>query len=298
MPDNFLKQKQNMIRSILFAAGILLLAASCSNESTTAGGFKYIHHVKNKGPKAQAGEYVYFHVVMTNGDSVLVDTRTQPDVPTVLIPQPEELEGQPPSPVLEALLLMAAGDSLTIFYPLDSLPTRPAGFENTKNVVYHLKLLEIKTTKQYEDEFAAKQAEAEAVLQTVREKAQALLEQYKANQLADRIQTTATGLKYVLVEEGSGAVPMAGQTLNAHYYGILMDGTEFDNSYGRGQVFTFQPGVGQVIAGWDEAFTTLKIGTKAMLFIPSELGYGETGAPPVIPPNSELAFFVELISVN
>ena len=229
-----------------------------------------------------------------------MDTRDQnPEAQVVQILSPEELEGQPVPPVLEALRLMSPGDSLTIFYPLDSLgPKRPAGFENTDIVSYHLALYNIKTSEQFEAEFKAKQETADDALQAVREQAQSMLGQYKAKELAGQIQTTDSGLEYVIVDEGQGPVPMPGQKLSAHYYGLLMDGTEFDNSYGRGEYFTFQPGLGQVIAGWDEAFTTLKVGTKAMLFIPSSLASGETGYPPVIPPNAELAFFVELISVN
>lgn len=290
-----------MIRNIFFAAGILLIAAACntsSDEGTTPGGFKYIHHVKNEGAKPQVGEYVYFHVEMTNGDSVLFDSHTEPEMPLVLFPSPEETAGQRPSPVLEALAMMSVGDSLSVFFPADSLgPQRPAGFENAEFVVYNITLQEIKSADKYQQDFAAEQAESEAMLASVREQTSALLAEYKGGSLGDRLQKTASGLQYVILEEGTGAPANQGQNVTGHYYGILMDGTEFDNSYSRGKAFSFAAGVGQVIPGWDEAFTTLKAGTKAVLFIPSALAYGEQGNA-VIPANSELVFHIDFISAN
>lgn len=289
-----------MIRNIFFAAGILLIAAACSksSEGTTPSGFKYIHHIKNDGPKPQAGEYVYFHVEMTNGDSVLFTSRTEPEMPLVLMPTAEEMAGQRPSPVLEGLNLMSVGDSLTIFFPVDSLgPQRPAGFENADFVVYNLYLTEIKTAAQYEEAASAEQAASEAVLAGVREQTQSLLTEFKEGKLADRLQKTESGMQYVLLEEGTGAAATPGQGVTGHYYGILMDGTEFDNSYSRGQPFSFDAGVGQVIPGWDEAFTTLKQGSKAVLFIPANLAYGERENA-VIPANSDLVFYIDFLSVK
>lgn len=289
-----------MIRNIFFAAGILLIAASCSksDEGTTPSGFKYIHHIKNDGPKPQAGEYVYFHVEMTNGDSVLFASRNEPDEPLVLMPSAEEMAGQRPSPVLEGLSLMAVGDSLTVLFPVDSLgPQRPAGFENAEFVVYNLYLKEIKTAAMYEEAMASEKAASEAVLAGVREQTQNLITEFKAGNLANRLQKTASGLQYILLEEGAGAPANQGQKVTGHYFGVLMDGTEFDNSYSRGQPFSFDAGVGQVIPGWDEAFTTLKQGSKAVLFIPSNLAYGESGNA-VIPANSDLVFYIDFLSVK
>jgi len=291
-----------MIRTIFFllTAGLLLFTTACksSKEGKTPSGFNYTHHIKNEGALPQVGEYVYFQVVMTNGDSILFDSHTQPDMPLVLIPSEEEMVGQRPSPVLEALKMMAAGDSLTIYYPVDSLgQQRPAGFENAEFVVYNIAVKEIKSAGQYEQDAAAEQAAAEAVLQSVREQTQGLLAEFKDKKLGDRLITTKSGLQYVLVEEGAGEVPTPGKTIDAQYYGILMDGSEFDNSYSRGKPFSFQAGLGQVIPGWDEAFTTLKAGSKAVLFIPSKLAYGEQGNE-VIPANSDLVFFVELLGIQ
>ncbi len=114
----------------------------------------------------------------------------------------------------------------------------------------------------------------------------------------EKTTTTASGLQYVEIEEGDGPAPQSGEVVEVHYRGTLEDGTEFDNSYDRGQPFTFALGQGMVIPGWDEGIAMMKVGGKAKLIIPPELGYGERGAGEVIPPNATLIFEVELISIQ
>lgn len=106
---------------------------------------------------------------------------------------------------------------------------------------------------------------------------------------------TASGLMYVVTKEGQGAKPAKGNMVKAHYNGTLINGKKFDSSIDRGQPFEFRVGMHQVIAGWDEAFLDMKKGEKRTLIIPSNLGYGDAGAPPVIPPKATLIFEVELI---
>jgi FKBP-type peptidyl-prolyl cis-trans isomerase FklB len=96
--------------------------------------------------------------------------------------------------------------------------------------------------------------------------------------------------------EGSGKIPQATDTVTVNYKGTLIDGTEFDSSYKRGQPATFK--VNGVIRGWTQALQLMKEGSKWQLFVPPDLAYGERGAGRNIPPNSTLIFEVELISVR
>ena len=109
---------------------------------------------------------------------------------------------------------------------------------------------------------------------------------------------TASGLEYTEVEAGTGAQAAAGKTVSVHYTGKLLNGTVFDSSVSRAEPITFRLGVGQVIQGWDESIALMKVGGKAQLTIPPELGYGARGAGGVIPPNATLIFDVELVAVK
>lgn len=124
------------------------------------------------------------------------------------------------------------------------------------------------------------------------EKADAFLSD---NAKAKGIQTTASGLQYKVIQEGTGPSPKAGDTVTVHYRGTLLDGKEFDSSYSRQEPATFQ--VGQMIPGFDEGLQLMKQGGKYQLFIPPSLGYGTRNVGP-IPPNSVLVFDVELLKVE
>ena len=106
---------------------------------------------------------------------------------------------------------------------------------------------------------------------------------------------TASGLMYVVTKEGHGNKPTRGTLVKAHYNGTLITGKKFDSSIDRGQPFEFNVGMRQVIPGWDEAFLDMKKGEKRTIILPSNLGYGDAGAPPTIPPKATLIFDVELI---
>lgn len=106
---------------------------------------------------------------------------------------------------------------------------------------------------------------------------------------------TSTGLKYVILKEGTGLSPKAEDTVMVHYVGQLLDGTQFDSSISRGTPATFP--LNGVIPGWTEGLQLMKEGGRAVFYIPSELAYGERGAAGAIPPNSDLIFYVELIQV-
>jgi len=117
-----------------------------------------------------------------------------------------------------------------------------------------------------------------------------------ANKTKEGVVTLPSGLQYKILVEGTGPKPAATDTVVCNYRGTLINGTEFDSSYKRGQPATFP--LGRVIKGWTEALQLMPVGSKWQLFIPSELAYGERARSAEITPNSTLIFEVELVSIN
>jgi FKBP-type peptidyl-prolyl cis-trans isomerase len=118
-----------------------------------------------------------------------------------------------------------------------------------------------------------------------------------ANKTKEGVVTLPSGLQYKIIKEGTGPKPTAEDTVLCHYRGTLVDNTEFDSSYKRGEPLKIP--VGGVIKGWTEAIQLMPVGSKWQLYIPSDLAYGERGAPgSPIGPNSALVFDVELISIE
>ena len=115
------------------------------------------------------------------------------------------------------------------------------------------------------------------------------------NAKQDGVVSLASGLQYQVLQAGTGAMSAEDSKVEVHYQGSLIDGTEFDSSYKRGEPASFP--VNGVIAGWTEALQLMKEGAKWHLVIPANLAYGDRGAPPMIPPNSTLVFDVELLKV-
>lgn len=112
---------------------------------------------------------------------------------------------------------------------------------------------------------------------------------------SSKIVTYPSGLKLYMVEEGTGPVPVNTSDVTANYHGTLVDGKVFDSSFDRGQPATFN--LGQVIQGWQEGLTKVKVGSKFILIIPPALGYGEQNQPN-IPANSTLVFHIHLLSAS
>jgi FKBP-type peptidyl-prolyl cis-trans isomerase FklB len=117
-----------------------------------------------------------------------------------------------------------------------------------------------------------------------------------ANKTKQGVVTLPSGLQYKIVKQGAGPKPSATDTVVCNYRGTLLDNTEFDSSYKRGQPATFQ--VGQVIKGWTEALQLMPVGSKWQLFIPPDLAYGQRGAGTQIGPDATLVFEVELLSIQ
>jgi FKBP-type peptidyl-prolyl cis-trans isomerase FkpA len=126
-----------------------------------------------------------------------------------------------------------------------------------------------------------------------KESGKAFIEKFIKDESATK---TESGLAYKVLKEGTGATPGAEDTVEVHYHGTLADGTVFDSSVERGKTISFP--LNRVIRGWTEGLQTMKEGGKTKFVIPSELAYGEAGAPPKIPGGATLVFEVELFKVT
>lgn len=142
----------------------------------------------------------------------------------------------------------------------------------------------------------AEQAQKDLFQAMLTERKEAAKKFLEENKTKEGVQTTASGLQYKVIKEGKGDdKPTVSDTVKVHYQGTLMDGTEFDSSYSRNEPARFQ--VKQVIPGWIEGLQLMTPGSTFELYVPPELGYGDQGAPPVIPPGALLKFKVELLEV-
>lgn len=131
-----------------------------------------------------------------------------------------------------------------------------------------------------------------------REAAERVATEAKMEELAAGFEKTASGLRYKMIQKGTGKKAEIGKKVSVHYTGQLEDGKVFDSSYPRKKPIEFPLGQGHVIEGWDEGIALLQVGDKARFVIPSHLGYGSRGAGGAIPPNATLIFDVELMDVK
>lgn len=273
------------------ALGLLLLFLGCQKkELRTPAGFRYTMHKDAPGAPAEAGDLVFFHVKVTTNesDSIHYDTeKDDPSTPRIKMPSAEEIQGMPPAPHLELLRLMSKGDSATVVWEIDTVSQKPPGYDNAKEIMYHIVVTDIR-----------KNSDLEAARDKVKPRVDEFVAAMRSGTPPAGLQTTASGLKYLIIEPGDGALAEDGKDVEVDYYGALTDGTLFDNSFSRGEPLAFTVGDDGLITGWMEGVRLLKQGGKVMLYIPSALGYGPQGAPPVIPPDSDLIFYMELQSVK
>jgi FKBP-type peptidyl-prolyl cis-trans isomerase FkpA len=279
---------------------IAMLVISCKpSETKTPSGYNYTIVTEGTGEGAQTDDYVFFTAKITGDDGkVINELKEGPQMPSLQIPA-EFAKGKDANPILEMLKGAKIGSVYKLIMPMDSFPQASPDMAKLKHMEYEIGVKKILNKEAYEKYMADQQASMQAAaaanmekLPAIEELVKTTLADYKAGKLETK--STDSGLKYYVVKEGEGANAAKGNTVSVNYYGTLMDGTMFDNSFQRGQSFPFTLGSGQVIPGWDEGIALLNKGAKAFFFIPSALGYGEAGSPPVIPASSDLLFYVEL----
>jgi FKBP-type peptidyl-prolyl cis-trans isomerase FkpA len=290
------------MRYLLFLFTAVVLLSSCDKKAE--GGYKYVHHVKKGGKTPQVGEYAYFQVYFRNGDKVITSTRMRGGESQYKMPEVSK-DGKGVIPIVAGLRLMGIGDSLTIMMPIDTIKNLPDELKGVKELAYDLVLVSIKTEEEFkaeaevkEKEFAMKAEEGKKRAEGVGTEVKAFLANLKGKKLGAGLIKTPSGLQYIITQPGTGAKIEKGSTAAVQYYGALMNGEQFDDSFSRGmEPLTLPVGEGQVIPGWDEGLTYFSEGSKGYLVIPSQLAYGEKGTGP-IKPNSDLVFYIEVEKVT
>lgn len=284
------------ILSLIFLA--LVVLTGCKQEKTLPSGYKYVMHTKSSGEGIKLGDFAYCRIQIRNNDSVVFSQ-------TEIIPIPDSASFAQPIPqkhLYEAILQMKEKDSVTVFIPLDTVPEaqKMDGFKNAKIMYFDITLKQVISSKEVKDfqaeleKLAKNRDEAQTKTEFARAKAflEKVAKEYKAGTLKD-LKTTASGLKYVIHEPGTGAAFKNDQFVFLDYCGGLTDATIFDNSFDKPKDFSFILGRQSLIEGWNEGLLLLKKGMKMTLFVPSKLGYGPTGNPPSIPGDAELIFYLE-----
>lgn len=261
---------------------------------TTEHGYRFYHHIKMGGQKPQRGETIKAFVNIFIGDTLVSSSRKNLGGPYKfdIAPADAQLDHYPP--LMDAVLLMGLGDSATIFQSIDSsmLKFVPKGVKNAKELRFEIALVQIISAEEkakMEQAFIARAA-------MIKEKAQNKVQEYASGALKGQLTTTPSGLKMLVEERGRGRQVAKGEAVQVHYYGFLTNGTIFDNSFDRRHALAFPVGIGQMIPGFDEGVLSLTHGSKAYLFIPSNLGYGNSeAAGGLIQPNSEIIFYIEVL---
>ncbi len=294
-------------KNLLYLLTLTIFVSACQSggpkTGKTQGGFEFTKTESGSGDAAVENDYVFFTLKIQGDDGkVLTEMEEGPNMPYL------QLNNQPiPTVDVKAVsdLLKGAkvGDSYTVKIPLDSLPMASPEIANLKYIEYQFSIKNIRNQEEYDAYIAEMQKEMEAKAEEGKVRAaevegimKSTLADYKSGKL--KLETTESGLKYYILEKGTGENAKNEDMVTVNYFGALEDGTRFDDSFSRGQGMPLKLGQGMVIKGWDEGLTYLNKGAKAFLFIPADLAYGEAGSPPVIPANAPLVFYVEIEEIE
>ena len=247
-------------------------------------GVKYKTIVANPdGRQVMANDIITITSALFINDS-LVSENTAP-MPMMV------MEPQRTGDLFDALLMMREGETTAFsFDPKVYIGEQlPPFIKETDAINMTISLVKTQTVEEFESE------QAVASEKLIAEE-KIILKQYaKENNL--KITETSSGLFISIIKEGTGQQAKAGDNVSVHYTGKLLNGKKFDSSVDRGTPIRFQVGVGQVIRGWDEGISTMKVGEKSIFLIPSPLAYGDRDMGE-IPPNSPLIFEVELVEIH
>ncbi|MES2680483.1 MAG: FKBP-type peptidyl-prolyl cis-trans isomerase [Bacteroidota bacterium] len=298
-----------MKKNLVVTTAVAVLAFTACKNSDFEGftkadnGLHYkFFNQDESGHKAVSGEAISIRYILKkqSNDSLIYDSKTNsPDGINRLGLDTSSTVGG----IEDALKMMAKGDSAGFVLNADSffLKTNrskelPPFIKPGEHLYFYVKMVDIKTRKEVEENQKMQMAEREAQLQVFKDKESTDYAKYLTDNKITT-QPTPSGLIYIETKKGSGPNPKANEVVKVHYTGKLLDGTTFDSSIERGQPIEFPLGQTQVIPGWEEALMLMKKGGKAKVVIPSTLAYGPQGRGS-IPPYATLVFEMELVDIT
>ncbi|MEC3879025.1 FKBP-type peptidyl-prolyl cis-trans isomerase [Parapedobacter sp. 10938] len=306
------------MKKSIFSLGlaIAILGSACQQFEKGSGGLQYKIVKDNGQPKAQAGDLLSVHLTVTSDRDSLLQSTYKIGLPQIVNIAPDSAEGLYPGDYNSMFRMLGEGDSAVFKLDLDTMAAktmRPKPEIADKYIIFNVKVN--KHFKKGDLTDSALYAEVNTYFDAEIEKLKTSEEGKIANYIKENNLEplkTASGLQYIIVEEGTGEKPVAGDTVQVNYTGALVaTGDVFDTSIKevaeKNDIYNamrpyepakFAIGVRQVIPGWDEGLLLLPKGSKAKLIIPSALGYGENGdGRGVIPPFAPLVFDIELIDI-
>ncbi len=297
--------KYNNTLLTVLATSVLIIACSDSEQRTTDSGIKVNIVEKGNGASLKDGTTLQLNMKYLNSNGNEQWSSAKASSP-VAIPYNKETWSTG-GMMYEAFAIMNVGDSATFELPAKDLYEKsfktvvPDSLDPGSNVTFYVRIVSMMTAEEFRayqegNEKAREKANEEKEAAIIKKDGEAIDQYLAENSII--AQTTESGLRYVITQEGEGGNAKAGDNVSVHYHGTLMDGTKFDSSYDRGVPFGFVLGQGKVILGWDEGIALLNKGAKATLYIPSALAYGERATGNIIAANSILKFDVELVDIQ
>ncbi|MFC7526002.1 FKBP-type peptidyl-prolyl cis-trans isomerase [Parapedobacter sp. GCM10030251] len=307
------------MKKSIFSLGLatLVLAGACQQFKTGEGGLQYKIVKDNGQPKAQTGDLLSVNMTVTTDRDSLLSSTYDIGLPQIINIAADSLPGLYPGDYNSMFKMLGEGDSAVFKLNLDTMAAKT--MQPKPDFADHYVTFNVKVNKHFKKGeltdsalYAEVNAYFDGEIQKLKASEEGKINDYiKKNNLEPL--KTASGLQYIITEEGTGEKPVAGDTVKVNYTGALVaNGDVFDTSIKEvaeknKKIFNpmrpYEPakfviGVRQVIPGWDEGLLLLPKGSKAKLIIPSQLGYGERGdGRGVIPPFAPLVFDIELIDV-
>lgn len=294
-----------MTKHISLLILLLITQFSFGQKFTSDKGLKHEYHINKEGRKARVGDLVSLHMIVKNAKGEEIRNSYNEGKPVLFPVRYSAFDAD----IYEAVSLMSENDSASFWINADSMyirvfkKTRPKNVAAGSDLTFIIKTLKIRTQQEYKEEQTAKfekQYKEDENIIIKRKKSQEKIIEAYTDTSGFKFSKTPEGVYYSIVEEGvqPSILPKNGDAVVFHYSGSFLNGHVFESSYNDvGHAITFTLGKGAVITGWESAFKYLPKGSKAIIIVPSDLGYGALNKEDKIPPHSILLFEVHLMGI-